>query len=259
MRILPPTLKPWRAKIDRRHSPPVASGPQGYREYRQCLRWEFGFTCPFCLCHETDLAVDGAEGTGLTHIEHWIPVSHDEARINEYTNCFYICRYCNNSRGARPVAQAGGDGRLLNPCDDVWAGSFSLNGDEIQPRRGDPAAFYTLAVYDLNDPRKVRRRKRRRTAIGERLDFIERAWTLREGLLEKAMRTLDPELVDVAGLLDEQLRRAWQDLEQFQPVPRDAVCPCACGDTGLCQLPRVLEEQTDDLEPPFADRHPDAG
>ncbi len=254
MRILPPTLHPWRARIDRRHHPPAAEGREGYRQYRQCLRWEFGFTCPFCLCHEADLALDGAERAAITQIEHWIPASDDAARINVYSNCLYICRYCNRSRGATPVIEVGGDGRLLNPCEDIWERSFSLENGRIEPRINDPAVLYTLAVYDLNDPRKVRRRLRRQERIRERLDFIDRARTLRERLLGKAMRALDPELVDVASLLEEQLRQAWQDLGRYQAVPEDARCPCACDEEELCALPRVLEEQTIELEPPFVER-----
>lgn len=87
MKIVPPELRPWRSPFVRRHSPPLATGDQGYPEYRQCLRWEFGFTCSFCLCHEADLALDGAEGTGITQTEHWIPVSKDKSKINDYRNC----------------------------------------------------------------------------------------------------------------------------------------------------------------------------
>lgn len=251
MKILPPSLEPWRSKIARRHAPPRARGREGYRQYRQCLRWEFGFTCPFCLCHEADLALEGAEGSGITHVEHWVPVSHDEARINDYTNCFYVCRYCNRSRSARPLVESDGPGHLLNPCETVWESSFSLVGDEIQPRPGDPAALYTLEVYDANDPRKVARRRRRRMAIRQRLDFIRQARRLAGSLLAKAVNTADPELVDVATLLEQEMRVAWQELEHFQAVPADSRCPCACGDEGLCELPRVLEEQLIELDPPF--------
>jgi len=95
MRILPPVTKPWRTRIVRRHEPPVGRGRRAHRRYRQCLRWEFGFTCAFCLCHEADLILHGVEGSGETGVEHFVPVSHDEAAVNEYRNCFYACRYCN--------------------------------------------------------------------------------------------------------------------------------------------------------------------
>lgn len=247
MKILPPVMRPWSARIDRRHSPPSTPGRESYRRFRQCLRWEFGFTCPFCLCHEADLALDCAEGSGLTQIEHWIPISSDPGRAGDYKNCFYICRYCNRARSAAPIAVEGGEGRLLSPCSDIWQESFSLAGDELEPRRDDTAAAYTLATYDLNDPRKTARRRRRRKVIRARLAFIEQAERARERLLEKGIRNREPELVDLAGLLEQALRRAWQDLERFRVVPADAQCPCACGDEELCEIPDVLREQIQEV------------
>jgi antitoxin (DNA-binding transcriptional repressor) of toxin-antitoxin stability system len=180
---------------------------------------------------------------GMTQIEHWIPTSREPARAGDYRNCFYICRYCNRARSAAPIAEEGGEGRLLNPCDSIWQESFSLAGDELEPRRDDTAAAYTLATYDLNDPGKTARRRRRRKVSGERLSFIEQAEKARERLLEKGIRNREPELVDLASLLEQALRRAWQDLERFRVVPADAQCPCACGDEELCEIPGVLGEQ----------------
>jgi hypothetical protein len=57
-KILPPVTQPWPQVIVRQHKPPEAK----YKTYRACLRWEFGFSCAFCLLHETDLMPCGAEG-----------------------------------------------------------------------------------------------------------------------------------------------------------------------------------------------------
>src|SRR5690349_1008078 len=103
MKILPPQTLPPNARIERRHQPEGVTGRYGYRAYRACLRWEFGFTCAFCLLHEADLAPFGAEGLGVMTIEHFVPVSVDEEKAGEYRNCYYACRLCNQSRSNAPV------------------------------------------------------------------------------------------------------------------------------------------------------------
>ena len=89
--ILPAVTLPWREKFFRRHTPSPVQGGDGYREYRACLRWEFGFSCAFCLCHESDLMLAGTEGWGLMQIEHFSPKSSDPDGRNDYSNCFYLC------------------------------------------------------------------------------------------------------------------------------------------------------------------------
>ncbi len=61
MRTLPRQTQPPATPIERRHAP----APGRYDSFRPCLRWDFGFTCAFCLLHEADLAEHGTEGTGL--------------------------------------------------------------------------------------------------------------------------------------------------------------------------------------------------
>ena len=82
MKILPPVTHPWSEKIVRRHTPRSLKGAKGYQAYRPCLRWEFGFSCAFCLVHEVDLAPYPIAGSGLTQVEHFIPKSRDETRRN---------------------------------------------------------------------------------------------------------------------------------------------------------------------------------
>src|SRR5436190_1471867 len=90
MNTLPRQTQPATAPIPRRHTPSRA----GYATYRSCLRWEFGFTCAFCLLHEADLVEEGVQGTGLTTIEHHVAQSADLTLVDTYENCFYACRYC---------------------------------------------------------------------------------------------------------------------------------------------------------------------
>ncbi len=251
MRILPPRLAPWRIAIVRRHTPPAARGRRGYRTYRQCLRWEFGFTCPFCLCHEADFVPRGAEGLGVTQVEHFVPVSHDGAGTNDYLNCFYICRFCNQDRGAAATIEPADGRRLLNPCSDVWYDYFVAEGDQLRPAAGSGDAAYTYAAYDLDDPRKIEMRRYRRETIEACLRLIESGRTVLERLLDRALETQEPALVAEAKVIEEAIRRAWQELESFKVVPRDARDSCACGGEGLHIVPRALQEQTIEIEPPL--------
>ncbi len=244
MKILPPVLRPWPRKIRRRHHPATASGRYGYRRYRQCLRWEFGFTCAFCLCHEADLRLHGVEGTGLTQIEHFVPVSQARVKTNDYTNCFYICCFCNSARGVAPSRDQKADAVLLNPCESVWDRLFKTQDDRIEPLSADPDAAYTLDVYALNDPRKTWMRRQRRVIVRDRLSFLKRGQKARDRLLGQASQIPDPALVDAAMVIDEALKQALRDIELFGAVPRDAQVPCSCREDELCQVPSVLTEQT---------------
>ncbi len=247
MKILPAVLRPWSRKIRRRHQPATAKGRYGYRKYRQCLRWEFGFTCAFCQCHEADLRLHGVEGTGLTQIEHFTPVSQ-AGQTNDYNNCFYICCFCNSARGVAPSRDTQREARLLNPCNEIWDRLFDLKDDRLVPRSGAPDAVYTCEAYALNDPRKTWMRRQRRVALQDRLSFIERGQKTRDRLLEAASQRPDPGLVDAARVLDEALERARRDIERFVAIPIDARIPCSCGnDDELCQLPSVLAEQSIDI------------
>lgn len=169
MKILPGVTQPWRAQIARRHTPQ----PSGYWRYRPCLRWEFGFTCAFCLLHEVDFAPLGVERLGVMQIEHFTPQSLDPALRDLYGNCFYICRLCNRARQNAPNRDPRGRGKLLNPCERSWSDAFTVVNDELLPRdSSDPDAAYTWEAYDLSDPNKTMRRRNRREAIEKRRAFL---------------------------------------------------------------------------------------
>ena len=197
------------------------------------------------MIHESDLAPRGAEGLGVTQIEHFVPVSRSEKSRNQFENCYYCCRFCNQSRGPAPVVGRSGE-RLLNPCETEWAERFQQCEDRFEPREGDADAAYTLAVYRLNDLRKVEMRRFRRETISECRALLEGGRVLLERLLDRAMEEGNPELVEEAGVLADAMRRARRDLEVFAAVPLDAEIPCACGEE-LCRLPEALGEQLQDL------------
>jgi hypothetical protein len=108
----------------------------------------------------------------LFGIEHFSPVSADAEEVNEYGNCFYCCRLCNEARATAPIAGLQGE-RLVNPCLVPWSRCFQLaKDDRLQPSADDADALYTAAVYDLNDPRKVALRSVRRSRVDEAWELL---------------------------------------------------------------------------------------
>jgi hypothetical protein len=224
----------------------VTAGRLGYRGYRPCLRWEFGFTCAFCLLHEADFLEHGAEGSGLTSIEHRMPVSTDPRESNRYENCFYACRFCNRSRSDAPLADTAGR-RLLDSCSTVWADHFALGDDDrLAPLSGDAA--YTEATYDLNDPRKTRLRRLRRErmekwlrllAEGPRQVALLLAHSGQVSSLQEA-----GELVEAAEQLRDCVLRASREIVRYLAIPRDSDEICRCRRSDYHSLPPWLDDQT---------------
>lgn len=234
---LPPSTQPWRIPIRRRHEPLAARGESGYQSYRQCLRWEFGFSCPFCLLHEADLFAADIEGTGLTWIEHHVPKSRDESGRNKYENCFYSCRFCNSAHGAKEVPEGT---RLLDPCGVAWRDFFELRGDSLLPRDEGDAAF-THLIYDLDDPRKLALRRMRRETLAEVKEYLSKGLQLHDRLIERARDNADPSLVTIAQEMWAGFKLAAQVRERFAAVPeREEGCLCPAD---ACSLPEVLAEQ----------------
>lgn len=236
--ILPATTAPPTEPFARRHAP--APLKQNYRVYRNCLRWEFGFTCAVCLLHELDFAQYGAEGIGVTQIEHLEPQSIRPDLVANYSNLIYICRFCNGARSDSPVEDDDGR-RLLNPAADAWAGHFEVTGDQIKPRQGDRDAEYTEEIYNINDARKVRLREKRR----KRLTWL--LGLLRDGpdvplALEKSGPTAAPLLRSVLLGVEEQVR-------DYAAVPPDAPTTCRCECEDFLRLPPVLASQVQDAGP----------
>ena len=238
---------PWRERIARRHVPRALRGARGFQSYRPCLRWDFGFSCAFCLCHEADLAPYGAEGAALTHVEHFVPQSYSAKSRNDYRNCLYICRFCNVARGVRPNEDNKGR-LLLNPCDHAWRAVFVVARDRLRPRDDrDTDAAYTVEAYKLNAPHKVRMRKIRRIVIGQCIRFLQRTRTHERDLLDLAEAGGGTKCVDLAREIAAERARAYLDLLRFRAVPHDRDTACLCGHTWHHRLPRVLEEQTIDI------------
>ena len=117
------------------------------------------------------------------------------------------------------------------------------------PRQDNADASYTQTTYNLNHPRKVAMRRFRRETIEECLDLLAQGQSILGRLLEKAVRARGPELAGEIKVIEDALHRAWRDLEVFEVVPRDAQASCACRvDDGRCSIPRILGEQTIEVE-----------
>lgn len=254
MRILPNRTQPPQVPIGRRHDPKPSEGDRGYRQYRSCLRWDFGFTCPFCLLHEADFVRGGrAEGTGLTSIEHFAPQSRDAGARNEYSNCFYCCRFCNGARSNTPIHDSGRS--LLDPTQTAWSDHFELTGDELTPRPNDVNAEFTHETYDLDDPRKSTLRRLRFELYADHLPLVTEGSTRLSRLLSLTETLQEsPDIVDeiLACVQDTRrmMRRARADLATFASVPADAPRTCRCEDNSEHQLPVGIASQS--LEIPEA-------
>lgn len=251
MKILPPRTLPPATPIKRRHTPRATTGRYGYRAYRSCLRWEFAFTCAFCLLHEADFAEYGAEGLGLTSIEHFDPASRNATKINDYENCFYACCLCNGSRSDARVVDRESH-RLLNPCTDAWADHFVMTTDDrLSPVDGDVDALRTAAIYDLNAPLKVKLRRWRRKHIEEWLGLVERGPDRVADLLARSARattrTEAQALLEAAKLLHGCIVRASRDLAGYAAIPQDVDNSCRCGSTANHTLPVWFADQVLDL------------
>lgn len=254
MKILPPVTQPPKTPRHRLHRPLATAARLGYRKFKPCLRWDFGFTCAFCLLHESDLSNAGTAGTRLMWIEHFIPQSRGSARRNDYRNCFYCCEPCNSARGTRPVRSRHGH-VLLNPCRVAWGGHFDAVDDELRPR--DPDAQYTQEAYDLNDRRKVRMRRIRRRKIGESLRFLAQAPALIRRLTLCAQKRSDPEvqalLLESARLHSARIESTIKDLRLFPVLPEDRDAGCACRGPVPLRLPADIERQSITVRlPPLA-------
>ncbi len=247
-KLLPRSTAPARGPIRRRHRPRRGR----YRTYRPCLRWEFGFTCAFCLVSEADLREHGVEGTGLTGIEHLRLQSRAPRLRDAYENCYYACCWCNTARSDAPNHDRAGR-TLLEPCQSSWADHFTLDTSEgdvrLRPLAGDADADYTHETYDMDDPRKRAVRRSRARAVDEALRTLRDCAALRTQLSAVAGRVdLDAAQVVASAAIElrRQERNALYQLERFRAVPTDCDDACRCSTSKHCSLPRFLVAQCAD-------------
>lgn len=260
MKILPPVTHPPKQPFIRQHQPRLIDHEKGYHTFVPCLRWEFGFTCAFCLLHEGDLAEFGIEiNMRQFSVEHRELQKDDANRpdkqANLYSNCLYACMLCNRARSTKPLY---GDNnvKLLDPTVDAWADHFEAYNDRLIPKT--PEAIHTDSVYRLDDRRKNKLRRTRRERIeegmGELLNGPSRITRLRK-LAEElassddaAIRAKADILLQEAQRQSEYIRKLRKALERYQCIPEDAraVPKCRCNHAKLC-IPAAFEEHSIDV------------
>jgi len=241
MKILPDVIKPFSEILIKKHNPKS----KDYTKFNPCLRWDFGFTCPFCLLHESDLTIM-AHGSGVFWTEHFIPQSVDSSIKHDYNNCIYSCRYCNHSRGIGKNSNKDGH-KLLNPTTEIWSNHFSIKNDQLTFETQDYHASYTNLLYDLNDDRKVKARKRRR----ESLQFIKKHLKESPSLIQNLNDLLNKDLkkddkltlIKAIQNINNTTKKAKKDLKLFIALPEDKPTICDCTDPPDLKLPNFINYQ----------------
>lgn len=244
--VVPP--QPWH----RRHQPMQApDSKRGYEVYRTCLRWEFAFSCPFCLLHEVQIAPKGATGSALFWLEHIELQSQRSDLINVYSNLVYACRSCNRARKITPRQDAKSR-RLLDPGSDAWTRHFTWEGFTLSPKTDD--GTYTKETYDLNSPAKVALREELAIAISDASELLQYGPQMLADLMEN-IRSLSggrqATRFRLVSKLHRDIRNARATLLMLGPIPHDASQRCRCNTTDFHEVPSWLSQAllTIDLPP----------
>lgn len=251
LQLLPAQTFPADEAFARRHDPrPIV---RDYTVFRDCLRWEFGFTCATCLLHEHDIiGYGGTEGWGVLHIEHVVARNHDGRLVGVYGNVILICRLCNGARNDAPHIDHHGR-RLLDPTKDVWSEHFRVAGDEILPAEGDADAAYTEDVYDINSPRKVKLRRNRRLRQEDFLKSLEKP-RARIAHLRFREQCGDPgekiQIITAIAEVRDEVDRLCRLANQGKWIPDDAPMNCRCGRAPARTLPATYLRQIVEIEVP---------
>jgi 5-methylcytosine-specific restriction endonuclease McrA len=239
--LVPLMTRPPATSRAQRHTPKSAND---YQRYRPCLRWDAGFTCCFCLVHESDLAPGGVEKTAQTSIEHLEPRAHAPHLATEYENCAYACRFCNSARGTLPTVHPSG-ARLLHPWRDAWGAHFRLHEHRLEPLHQGHAgrdARYTAEVYQVNDETRIKLREKRHQLLLDRMRFFVRDV---DALEEQAERQSSPEdrlrLLLLARELAAARQAALIELGERTAIPADAPTRCRCDSQENHKLPPEIE------------------
>ncbi len=247
MRVLPErTVLPTEILV-RTHAPPGGK----YTTFRNCCRWDFGFTCALCFLHEADLAEEGAEGTGLLWIQHVAAQATHRDKADDYTNCLFSCRYCNNGRRSIPQLDPDTGAVLLDPTAIAWGSVFDIEPTGTLSERdgADRNPVYTRRTYSLDDPRKAKLRTRRAKWFAELRKCEDDVIAVVPGLLAMAETVQDlaekETLERAAAAILEAYELAYAEIERYRAVPADAPSRCRC--TSDRTLPKWLALQAQTL------------
>ncbi len=182
--------------------------------------------------------------------------SEDPSLENDYSNCLYACRFCNRSRSAKRRVSKGI--RLLDPTRNAWADHFIAAQDHhLRPFDGDADAEYTYRAYELDDSRKVERRRTRWELVNDRLRLVDRL----DSEIGELLRLADPlrrrnlqrfrEVLEEVRVLRADMRRALRDLMRYAAIPSDHPSSCRCSATDIRSIPAELEHQMIEMAEPY--------
>lgn len=248
MNLLPDVTALPVEPLPRTHAPPKTK----YENYRNCCRWDFGFTCSLCFLHESDFIECGAEGAGLIWIEHHELKSEDESQRDVYGNCILSCRFCNNNRSTRPLTDPETGGELLDPTSATWAAYFFLDNELVMRPLFDlnEDADYTSRAYLLDDSRKTKLRHNRRRRLAAFKAAEDDCVSRLPRLLVLAEQTTDPTdsqlLVETAERMVTTYREALTEIIRYEMIPEDKPERCRCDVAGA--LPPWLSGQSQEIQ-----------
>ena len=208
---------PWSlysSVVVRKHTPTAGKGKKGRRAFKKCLRWEFHFTCIYCRLRESDF---GYRPQSSFAVDHMVPRKVRPSAANDYANCYYVCRFCNSSKGVTwPSSDEQAAGfRFFDPCQDVASDHFAFKEDTVVALPDSKIAEYTLAeIRNINKDKTTKHRRRQ---------VLERIRDLREmrRVVHKAARQAPQRGDRVLAKIDK-----WLD-ELYTPTMSRA--PCHCG------------------------------
>ncbi len=213
------------APIRRSHKPPKA---RPFAEYRNCLRFEFAYTCAYCLASERE--VGPSDKYGGFEIEHFKPRGVRQFRNLRcyYPNLLWACHACNRAKSDTwpSVRELANGVRFIDPCVEPLGKYLSIRGDKVVALTSNPAGQYMIDEVNLNSAQHVQRRQRRQK--------LARNFALLEATAETLRRRIKPGMSDEAETLAEldTLTRALNDLRLTQGVPPsppwDAPTDCRC-------------------------------
>lgn len=171
----------------------------------------------------------------MTTVEHRQLQSTTTDQIHSYSNCLFVCRYCNTTRGKKALTD--GKGRtLLDPTVVPWSEHFTLSDCRLLALAGDRDAEYTQEAYGINKDRTVRLRKNREQALLEAFELL----ASRPQLLELIKL---PEHAALASILNASFRNAERTISRFMMIPEDAEAACACSAASACCLSESARRQ----------------
>lgn len=210
--------------LDRKFSGHLAETPLGrvhvppkrkiYRNYRECLRRDFGYRCVYCGAHEVE--VSAGMPYGAFEIDHFRPKSKRQfaGLAATYTNLVWSCRLCNSAKGSEwPLLKDEKRGRrFLNPVTDDVQQHLTASDNQILPKTDN--GEYHLDVLDLNSPTHIARRVRRR----KKADFLSLLRQLishqENGITEVQRQSLQAEVDSLVA--------------ELEGPPQEPALRCAC-------------------------------